>query len=129
MVPVKLVDITNKIGVELISYYIDNNKKTENLHKVPILVLMHYFKKRKVSIYTYRKHVLQRNRSATYGYGVYRKSDFDYDCMIEFIWSNYTCLCCGGNYNQLCHMVSDKENALCPGCNSLRDIVFMGLYQ
>lgn len=117
------VDITNKIGVELISYYIDNNKNKQGkiFMGKPIFSPDALFQEKKGKVYIliasmYYKEIGQQLMDM----GYIEKSDFDYDYMIEFIWSNYTCLCCGGNYNQLLpYGIMTRENALCPGCNSL----------
>lgn len=113
----------NKIGTELISYYVDNNKAKQDKSFMgksvfdPDVLLQE--EKGRVYILIasmYYKEISQQ----LIGMGFIEKGDFDYDYMVTYIGSDYFCPCCGGSYNQfLPYGITLREDALCPSCNSL----------
>ncbi len=125
----KLTDI---LGVQNISYYIDNNKEKQGSFFLgksvfsPDKLLEEGTDKVFVLIASmYHKEIGDQLREM----GLIEKKNFDYDFMINLIGNIFECPCCGGNYNEFLPFgIISRPNAQCPSCGSLERHRLLWLY-
>ena len=125
-------NLADALGIQHISYYIDNNKEKQGLYfrGKPVFSPDRLFEEVKDGFFVLIASMYYKEMGGQLmDMGLREKIDFDYDFMAGLIGNTFECSCCGGNYNEFLPFgIVPRPNAQCPSCYSLERHRLLWLY-